>query len=348
MPRTCHEANNYHNNNKKNINTMSAKSQHINILLAVAAFLAVVIIVALTGYFCLGQQEEIIQGQVEVTEYRVSSKLPGRVLEIRVKEGDHVHAGDTLAILEVPEAEAQKRMAQATEGAAKALSDMAGKGARQEQIEGAYQLWQQATAAAEITEKTYNRMQHLFNEGVISAQKRDEAYAAYQASQAATRAAKSQYDMAVSGLRNEEKLAAAQQAQAAREAVEMVNSLLKETVQLATAEGEVSDVYPLVGELVGTGSPIMTISVMDDLWGTFNIREDQLRGLKVGDTFTAYSPAFDKELQMKVFYIKDQGSFAVWKATKDNGQYDLKTFEVKARPIEAFEGLRPGMSLIIK
>ena len=113
-------------------------------------------------------------------------------------------------------------------------------------------------------------------------------------------------------------------------------------------EGEVSEVYPKVGELVGTGSPIMSISVMKDVWGTFNVREDQLKGLKVGDTFTAFTPAFNKNITMKVFYIKDQGSYAVWKATKSNGQYDLKTFEVKARPVQKFDGLRPGMSLIVK
>ena len=113
-------------------------------------------------------------------------------------------------------------------------------------------------------------------------------------------------------------------------------------------EGEVSDVYPKVGELVGTGSPIMSVSVMDDMWGTFNVREDQLEGMQVGSEFSAFVPAFNKDIKMKVYYLKDQGSYAVWKATKANGQYDLKTFEVKARPVEKIEGLRPGMSLIIK
>ena len=182
----------------------------------------------------------------------------------------------------------------------------------------------------------------------MSAQKRDEAFAAYKAREAQVKAAKSQYDLAKNGARSEEKRAAAKQAQAAQGAVNVVKSLLRETVQIAKVEGEVSTIYPKEGELVGTGSPIMSISVMKDLWGTFNVREDQLKGLKVGDTFKAYSPAFDKEINMKVYYIKDQGSYAVWKATKTNGQYDLKTFEVKARPIQKFEGLRPGMSLIIR
>ena len=134
----------------------------------------------------------------------------------------------------------------------------------------------------------------------------------------------------------------------ARGAVQEVTSYINETVQIAQMDGEVSSIYPKVGELVGTGSPIMTISVMNDLWGTFNVREDQLNGMAVGTTFKAFVPAFNKEIQMKVYYMKDQGSYAVWKATKANGQYDLKTFEVKARPVDKLEGLRPGMSLIVK
>ena len=143
-------------------------------------------------------------------------------------------------------------------------------------------------------------------------------------------------------------MAAAAQVGRAKGAVQEVNSYIHETVQIAQMEGEVSDVYPKVGELVGTGSPIMSIAVMDDMWGTFNVREDQLNDMQVGSEFTAYVPAFDKEVKMKVYYLKDQGSYAVWKATKANGQYDLKTFEVKARPVEKLDGLRPGMSLIIK
>lgn len=154
--------------------------------------------------------------------------------------------------------------------------------------------------------------------------------------------------MAVNGARREDKLAAAAQVDRAKGAVNEVNSYIHETVQIAQMEGEVSDVYPKVGELVGTGSPIMSIAVMSDMWGTFNVREDQLNGMQVGTEFTAFVPAFNKDIKMKVYYLKDQGSYAVWKATKANGQYDLKTFELKARPVEKLEGLRPGMSLIVK
>ena len=327
---------------------MSAKTQHNNILLAVIGFTAVVFIVALIGFFTIGHEPEIIQGEVEVSEYRVSSKLPGRIVELRVKEGDFVHVGDTLAILEVPEVDAQKKVAEATGEATQAVQSLTDAGARKEQIQGAYELFQQARAASDIAQKTYTRMQNLYNEGVISGQKRDEAFAAYKATEAQVKAAQSQYDMARNGARRQEKEIAAKNAQAARSAVDVVSSLLRETVQVAQVEGEVSEVYPKVGELVGMGSPIMTISMMSDLWGTFNLREDQLEGMKVGDTFSAYCPAFNKTLKLRVFYIHDQGSYAVWKATKTNGQYDLKTFEVKARPVNRFDGLRPGMSLIRK
>ena len=324
------------------------KTQHNNILLAIAGFVAVVIIVALIGFLALGREPDVKQGQVEVTEYRVSSKVPGRILELRVKEGDYVKVGDTVAILDAPEVRAKMEQARSAENAAAAIELKAKNGAREEQIRGAFSVLQQAKAGYEIAEKSYQRIQRLFDEGVISAQKRDEVYAQYKAMEATMKAAQSQYDMAVNGARMEDKMAAAAQVGRAKGAVQEVNSYINETVQIAQMEGEVSDVYPKVGELVGTGSPIMSIAVMDDMWGTFNIREDQLAGLQVGSEFTAFVPAFNKEVKMKVYYLKDQGSFAVWKATKANGQYDLKTFEVKARPVEKLEGLRPGMSLIIK
>ena len=324
------------------------KSQHKNILLAIAGFVAVVIIVALIGFLALGREPDVKQGQVEVSEYRVSSKVPGRILEIRVKEGDYVKVGDTLAILDAPDVRAKMEQARSAENAAAALELKAQNGARKEQIQGAFSVLQQAKAGYEIAEKSYNRIQRLFDEGVVSAQKRDEVYANYKAMEAQMKAAQSQYDMAVNGARMEDKMAAAAQVGRARGAVNEVNSYIHETVQVAQMEGEVADIYPKVGELVGTGSPIMSIAVMEDMWGTFNIREDQLNGMKVGSEFTAFVPAFNKDIKMKVYYLKDQGSYAVWKATKANGQYDLKTFEVKARPVEKLEGLRPGMSLIIK
>ena len=327
---------------------MNEKQQHKSVMLALAVLVLAVVTVGAIDYFTIGTEEEVIQGQIDVEEYRVSSKVPSRILELRVKEGDYVHVGDTLAILDAPEVEAKAVQAESAESAAAALSNMAKAGARKEQIQGAYELWQQAKAGLEISKKSYERVQRLFDEGVLSEQKRDEAYANYKALEAQEKAAKSQYDMAVNGARTEEKIAAAAQVNRAKGAVEEVSSYIRETVQTAQMEGEVATIYPKVGELIGSGSPIMTISLMNDVWGTFNVREDQLNGMKKGDTFTAFVPAFNKEIKMRVTSIKDQGSYATWKATKSNGQYDLKTFEVKACPIEKFDGLRPGMSVVIK
>ena len=327
---------------------MSEKTQHKNILLTVAAFTVVVVIIAVIGTLVFKSEPEIIQGYVEVSEYRVSSKVPGRVLELRVKEGDYVNVGDTLAIIDAPDVKAKLTQAESAESAASAMDQMANNGARREQINGAYALLQQAKAGLEIAQKSYNRVQRLYDEGVMSAQKRDEAFANYKAIEAQVKAAQSQYDMAVNGARREEKMAAAAQVNRAKGAVQEVNSYISETMQTAQKAGEVSDVYPKEGELIGTGSLIMSVSLLDDMWGTFNVREDQLDGMRIGSVITAYAPAFKKDIKMKVYYIKDQGSYATWKATKANGQYDLKTFEVKARPVTKVEGLRPGMSLVLK
>lgn len=327
---------------------MSEKTQHKNILLTVAAFTVVVVIIAVIGTLVFKSEPEIIQGYVEVSEYRVSSKVPGRVLELRVKEGDYVNVGDTLAIIDAPDVKAKLAQAESAESAASAMDQMANNGARREQINGAYALLQQAKAGLEIAQKSYNRVQRLYDEGVMSAQKRDEAFANYKAIEAQVKAAQSQYDMAINGARREEKMAAAAQVNRAKGAVQEVNSYISETMQTAQKAGEVSDIYPKEGELIGTGSPIMSVSLLDDMWGTFNVREDQLDGMRIGSVITAYAPAFKKDIKMKVYYIKDQGSYATWKATKANGQYDLKTFEVKARPVTKVEGLRPGMSLVLK
>lgn len=327
---------------------MTKKEQHKNVLLAVLAFTVVVAVVGLIGFFTLSDDDDIIQGQIEVTEYRVSSKVPGRILELRVKEGDYVKVGDTLAIIDAPDVMAKMTQAQGAENAAAAMSEMAENGARKEQVRGAYEVLQQAKAGLEIAEKSYQRVQRLFDEGVMTAQKRDEAFANYKAMEAQVKAAQSQYDMVSNGARREERRAAAAQVERSRGAVAEVGSYINETIQRAQVEGEISEIYPHMGELIGTGSPIMSISVLNDIWGTFNIREDQLGGMKVGDEITAYVPAFDKNVRMKIYFIKDQGSYAVWKATKAKGQYDLKTFEVRAKPIDKMEGLRPGMSLVIK
>ena len=281
-----------------------------NMLLAFITFLGVVGLVALTGFFLLTPPDDIIMGQAEATQVRISGKVPGRIEAYRFSEGDKVKVGDTLVFLDTPEVLAKLQQAEAVRRAAEAQNAKAIKGARAQEIAGAYEMWQKAKAGLDIAQKSYTRVQNLFDKGVMSAQKRDEAEASYKAMAATEKAAKSQYDMAVDGARVEDKAAAE------------------------------------VGELVGTGAPIMNITDLNDMWVTFSIREDHLKNIKIGTELDAFIPALDnRPVKLKVYYMKDMGTYAAWKA---NGQFDSKTFEVRARPMEKVADLRPGMSVIKK
>lgn len=325
-----------------------AKDNKLNIIPALVILGIIVIAVVVGSIYAFEKEEETLQGQVEVTEYRVSGKVPGRVLEIRVKEGDFVHKGDVLAVIEAPEVDAKLMQAEAAEAAAAALSDKAQNGAQKEDIQGAYELWQKSIAAKDVMEKSYNRIKRLTEEGVMPQQKLDEITAQRDAAIATERAAKSQYDKAVHGARSEDKAAAAAQVRRAQGAISEVNSYKRETQLIASADGEVTEIFPQIGELVGTGAPVMTVAEMNDMWFTFNIREDHLSKLPMRQKVTLTVPALDKELQAEVYYMKDLGSYAAWKATKTVGQFDMKTFEVRLRPVGTVPGLRPGMSVLVK
>jgi HlyD family secretion protein len=265
-----------------------------------------------------------------------------------VSEGMNVNKGDTLVLISAPELNAKLIQANSAEDAADAQNQKANKGTRAEQIAGAYELWQKAEVGVSLAEKTYNRVKNMFNEGVVPAQKNDEAEANYQAAIATSKAAKSQYDMAINGAEKEDKLAAAALVNRAKGAVSEVEFYLSETMLVSPVKGEVSDVFPKRGELVGSGAPIMTIVDLSDIWVVFNIREDLLTNIKIGKEFDANIPALGtKNIRLKVNYIKAMASYATFKATKNNGGFDVKTFEVRAKPVTAIEGLRPGMSLMV-
>lgn len=326
------------------------KKKNLNVIIISSAIILAVIAIVVIAGLCIPEQEEVIQGQAETSDYRVSSKIPARILELRVSEGDMVSKGDTLVILEAPDIEAKLAQAEAAFEAAQAVEQKARTGARREQIQGAYEVWQKAIAGREVAEKTYNRVNRLFEKGVMAEQKRDEAYANYRAMVASENAAKSQYDMAVNGSRHEDIDAARAQVSRAQGAVSEVSSYIQETVLTASADGVVSEIFPETGELVGSGAPIMNISRIDDIWFTFNVREDMLPGLTVGTDVKVYVPAYDKEVTVKITRIKEVGTFATWKATKALDKFDLKTFEVQAYPAEPSElvGLRGGMSAVLR
>lgn len=318
-------------------------------LIPILIFAGVIIAVALYGFFFLNHEDTTIQGEADITEVRISSKVPGRIARFLVEEGDYVKKGDTLAILSTPDVDAKLAQAMAAQSGAAAQNQKAIVGTRSEQIQAAYEMWQKAKAGSDIAEKSFQRVQNLFEKGVTTAQKRDEAQANYTASVATEKAAKSQYDMARNGAQREDKEAAAAMLDRAKGAVAEVESYVAESYLISPIDGRISEVFPNEGELVGTGAPIMNVANLADKWGSFNIREDRLVKFKINEIVKVYVPALDKQMDMKIYYMKDLGSYAAWKATKTVGQYDRKTFEVRARFVntEDDKDILAGMSLII-
>ena len=324
------------------------EKKNYSLLTGVIALVAVILIVSVVGYIVSRPKETVIQGEAEATEYRVSGKVPGRIEEFRAEEGQLVRKGDTLVLIDSPEIRSKIAEASAARAAALAQKEKAYNGARQEQITGAYEMWQKALVGEEVMRKSYERMVKLHDEKVVSDQKFDEVKAQYDAASATARAAKSQYDMAVKGARQEDKDAAVALVERANAAVDLVNSYRAEISLTSPADGIIAARYPKVGELVGQGSPIMTIQDLDDVWFTFNIREDRLEGMQSGDKLQLTVPALkNAPVTATVYYIAVRESYATWRATKEIGEFDTRTFEVRARPDAPVKGLRPGMSVIL-
>jgi HlyD family secretion protein len=325
------------------------KKKNKDLRTGLIALIIVVILIFIVGLIINRPEPIIIQGEADASEIRISGKITGRINQFNVEEGSEVHTGDTLVIIDSPELSAKLEQANAAENAAQAQNKKAIKGARKEQIMGAFEMWQKAQVGVDISKKSYDRVQRLFDKGVVTAQKRDEAEAQYKAAVATANAAKSQYDMAKNGAESEDKEAALALVDRAKGAVNEVKSYFKEITLTSPINGEVTDVYPKRGELVGAGAPVMSIVDLNDIWFTFNVREDLLGELKMGKTFKIKVPALENQIvEVKVTYIKALASYATWKATKTTGQFDVKTFEVRARPTAKVENLRPGMTALFE
>lgn len=318
-------------------------------LIGAGVLIAVVVVIAVIGAIFLKPEPEVLMGEVNAAEYRVSGKVPGRVEALWVKEGDMVKEGDTLVVINSPEVAAKMEQAQAARAAASAQSTKAKNGARQQQIASAYEMWQKAQVGVDITKKSLDRTQTLFDKKVISAQKRDEVEAQYKAAVATANAAKLQYEMACEGAQDEDKAAARALVAKANGAIAEVESYMGERYLVAPCDGEVVEVYPKRTELIGTGSPVMSILDMSDVWFSFSIREDQLCGINVGDVLEVTIPALGEQTyKAQVTYMRAMASYATWRATKNNGQYDVKSFDIKLVPVDKIENLRPGMTALIK
>ena len=322
------------------------KKNITGLIITIAVFAAVILF---SIYFFSNNEPIYLQGQVEAKQINVAPKVPGRVKAIYKKEGDRVQKGELLLELESTEIDAKLSQAEAARSAAQAQSDKAQRGAREEQIKGAYNVWQQAQAAADLAEKTYQRVSNLFNDKVLPAQKKDEAYTQMVALQKQAEAAKSQYEMAKNGARDEDKTAAQALVAQAQGVITEVNAYKDGAKVYAPADTQIQTIIPNEGEIVNAGYPVMNLIDTNDEWVVFNIREDKMVNYKEGTKFKAIVPALgNQEIELEVKHIAVQADFATWTATKSKGDFDKKTFAIKAYPTAKVEGLKPGMSVLVE
>ena len=310
--------------------------------------LIAVIILSFTGMLLLKDKPVILQGQIEATEIRISGKLPGRIDTFLVKEGQNVKAGDTLVVINSPEALAKYQQVNALESIARFQNQKVDEGTRKQIIATVQQLWNKSKSDLELAKTTYNRIEALYKDSVVSSQRRDEVKALYEAV-AGERAAWNQYQMALDGAQIQDKESARSLVNAAKGTVEEVAALLQDARLTAPESGQISTIFPKRGELVGAGMPIMNLIVLDDVHIVLNVREDRLPFFPMGGTFVADVPAINKKnIEFKINYVSPLGSFATWKSTKQTGSYDLRTFEIHALPVGKVDGLRPGMSALVE
>ena len=302
---------------------------------AITGVFLVAVILAVIGcvYAFMQANTMLLQGEVDVKTVDLASKITGRIEKINYKKGDRVKKGDVLIALDTPEINAKAAQVDATVQLALAQQEKVNNGARNEQIS-------MAKASRDLAKKTFDRLNRLHDEGVIPTQKLDEARAKYQAAQ-------DNYNMLVTGSRMEDKLSAAANVKRAMGANDEVQSYLKENTIVAPIDGVITEINVEEGELVGAGYPIVTIVDDNDCWVVFNLREGLLSKIKDGTEFNVEIPAMGKEpVKVRVNYISVMGDFANWRATKAKGDFDMKTFEVRAVPVEKVEGLRAGMSAV--
>jgi len=309
---------------------------------AIGAFIVYTLIVVLKP------EPVVLQGEVEAKQYKVASKLPGRIQEIAVDKGQKIQKGDFVFSISSPEVDAKLAEANAARMAAEAQNQKAKNGAQPEDIAAAYSTYVKAEAAAQFAEKSFQRIQNLYNEGVVPEQQRDEVETKMKAARETANAAKAIWQKAEKGAREEDKAAAEALVKRADAAIDQVKSYLDETTMYSIANGEVSGINVEEGELVPTGYPVVTILDIDDIWVTLYIREDYLSQFKMGETFTAEIPGLEnKSCDFKVTFISPAAGFARFNATKTSGEFDLKSFEVQARPLKKIDGLRPGMTAVV-
>ena len=323
------------------------KNSYKHILVVCTIVAVVILAVVLVDALLKDKNSEVLQGVVECRTYRASSKIPGRIDSMFVVEGDFVGEGALLYTISTPELDAQRLQVEALYSAAQAVSGEVDMGAREEQIDALYNVWQSAVAGCDLAQKSYERVARLYEKGVVPRQKFDEAQANVNVMMAQSNAAKAQYELAVVGATKYQREAAKAKVREAQGGVDEVDTYLKSARVYAPISGRISSVSSYPGELVSAGYPVVTILDLSDCWVSFNVRETDMHSVDVGDTFRAYIPALERDAEFEIYYIASEADFATWGATRARGGFDIRTFEIRARCVEQDVSLLPGMSVVV-
>lgn len=313
-----------------------------------------IVLILLLGLIAFGlwksyQPKEVeLQGRVEAETIHVSTKVPSRIEEMYVHDGQKVVKGQELVRLFSPEVDAKKQQALAVLQSALALQSTADRGSQEENIATLYANWQSMKAQQNLAQITYQRGAKLFQEGVISRQRRDEMHAASISAAELTEAAYQQYARAKRGSTPEQKSSADAQVSIAKAAVAEANALEAETKLLSPINGTVSKTYGKPSELVAMAVPVVSIIQDDDLHVSLNVREDQYQSVYKAKTMRGYIPALDQTAEFKIKYIDAEGDFATIKTTRQTGGYDIRSFKVHLAPVQTMPDLKVGMSVLFK
>ncbi len=316
--------------------------------------IGLMVLILLLGFIAFGlwksyQPKEIeLQGRVEADTIHVSTKVPSRIEEIYVHDGQKVSKDQELVRLFSPEIDAKKQQALAALQSALALQSTAERGSQQENIDSLYANWQSLKAQEALAKTTYQRGANLFKEGVISRQRRDEMQAAALSTSQLTEAAYQQYARAKRGSTPQQLSSADAQVQIAQAAVAEANALAAETKLRSPIDGTVSKTYGKVSELVAMGVPVVSILQDDDLWVSVNVREDLYAQIYKAKSMDGFIPALNQTATFKIKTIDAEGEFATIKTTRQTGGYDIRSFKIHLAPVQPITDLKVGMSVLFK
>ena len=333
--------------NNADVPTESAKSRKLKAI----ATIAVILLLGLIAYglWKAYQPQTIeLQGRVEAETIHISTKVPSRIEEFYVFEGQTIKKGQALVRFVSPELEAKKEQAQAALQSALAFQSTVNRGAQQENIETLYANWQAMKTQADLAATTYKRGETLYQQGVISRQRRDEMLAAKTSGRETAEASYQQYARANRGSTEQQKSTADAQVAMAQAALKEANALTAETELHSPIEGTVSKTYGKATELVAMGVPVVSILEDHDLWVSLNIREDLYGSVYKTKTIQGFIPALNRQTTFKIKSIDAEGDFATIKTTRQTGGYDIRSFKFHLEPEQYLPDLKVGMSVLFK